>query len=618
MRRFLKPLYILPFLLIMLFNVAILIFITRSKVPPSELRPSMRKHKTNTVVISGKVSFKNYKKGPIVVMASSTLQNGMYLRPDIAVTTIPMPGDFSLAVPKNIGTIYLKALSAPMAFRDQQSGKEDNIGYPIGEYSFGVYKSNPIEIKALGIGDVDIEIDNTISPIMTANKNPTVTISGTVTFDEYKDGRIIVMANDREFTEEGMRSIAITSLSSPGDYSLDVPKDIGDVYIGAGVVSSKRDGIYTGSRMSFFNFYVLNPVKIGSSDIKAVNIVLDSLSPLMESYKGPTVTVSGRINFDEYKGGQIMVMANEKGFMQGDNSYISTIKLSLPGEYSIRVPRDAGKMYIGAVVPIYKLGESTKVMMSKPIPYSGNPLKIGSSDIKYVDIDVTTFQPPPLTATAHKGHTVTISGEVTFKQYKRGQLIVIANDKDFREYDARTISGKVLSSPGKYSFEIPEDIGKVYIGVIALISKGGFVEPTEQMSEPISYLNNPISIASSDIDDIDIDINELNAPPDLMTAYEGPTVTIRGAVEFDKFSEGEIFIEVLKDSAKNRRITGAKISKEGKFSLEVPVSIGAVYIQAIYARNDFRDPDIVIPYTKNPIYIKNSDINDVVININID
>jgi len=114
----------------------------------------------------------------------------------------------------------------------------------------------------------DKRIARPFSKLMDTYNGPTVTVSGEVIFDSYKDGTISIFAR----TEDRARppDIAILTIPKPGKYILKVPKDFGNIYIGA--INTKK-GLEP-EPDDLRDEYVNNPVKIGSSDIDKVDIVI--------------------------------------------------------------------------------------------------------------------------------------------------------------------------------------------------------------------------------------------------------------------------------------------------------------------------------------------------------
>lgn len=104
---------------------------------------------------------------------------------------------------------------------------------------------------------------------------------------------------------------------------------------------------------------------------------------LMSTYQGLTVTISGKIDFPGYKKGQY-IKVNAKSFPGKGLADIAFVDIPQPGAYSLKVPQNIGDVYITAV--ILEPGEKNPSKDSLRGKHKDNPLKIGQSDIKGVDI----------------------------------------------------------------------------------------------------------------------------------------------------------------------------------------------------------------------------------------
>ena len=189
------------------------------------------------VIVSGEVSFEGYKTGNIRISACTKRLSDP---PYIAITEIPEPGKYSLEVPVNIGEIYISA--------DTVLPTEKGIR------AEGEYEKNPLKIEFLDIKGADIAIDTA------------VVIAGEVSFEGYKTGNIRISAYTGRAADPPY--IAITEIPEPGKYSLEVPVNIGKIYISADTVLPTEKGIRAEGK------YEKNPLKIKFLDIKGVDMVI--------------------------------------------------------------------------------------------------------------------------------------------------------------------------------------------------------------------------------------------------------------------------------------------------------------------------------------------------------
>ncbi len=113
---------------------------------------------------------------------------------------------------------------------------------------------------------------------------------------------------------------------------------------------------------------------------------------IMDTYKGVTVTVSGKIDYPGYKAGErIVISVRSHPVSQppaGRSDMLPDIALmtiSHPGNYSLKVPQNIGDIYMTArVIPI---GENIPNKNAPKAKYSGGlPIKVGTKDISGIDM----------------------------------------------------------------------------------------------------------------------------------------------------------------------------------------------------------------------------------------
>lgn len=204
-----------------------------------------------------------------------------------------------------------------------------------------------------------------------------IRVKGEVTFGNYKKGHIAIMVRK----EKDAPPIYTKRIPRPGKYIIDLPKNLGLMYITAANLQEGAKGITKRDPRGEFSG---NPIHIADKGIAGVNIEIiqpKAQHHLMNTYSGPTVNVSGRVIFGQYKEGEITIFARSEGFNNKEEVDISVARISSPGHYTIRVPKDYGKMKIGAVNVI-------KGKVSSKGNYANNPITIGSIDLKGIDIHI--------------------------------------------------------------------------------------------------------------------------------------------------------------------------------------------------------------------------------------
>ncbi len=222
-------------------------------------------------------------------------------------------------------------------------------------------------------------------PLMANYRGPTVTISGNVGFEGFEEGIIVVSVRDYEY-----KDIAAVFLSNPGDFSLKVPLNIGNIFIEALNIQKQNLGRNLPEQVPH-GFYPHNPLLIGTSDVKGINIIISTQLPpeLMSTYKGSAVKISGRVEFKDYKSGLILITARSEDKYKRDlPPDITTAKLTSPGKYELTVPIDIGKIYIEAV----NIKKSDIYRRPPPeSPYgtsSKNPIEVKTKDFTNINITI--------------------------------------------------------------------------------------------------------------------------------------------------------------------------------------------------------------------------------------
>ncbi|MDD4894840.1 MAG: hypothetical protein PHW54_05960 [Candidatus Omnitrophica bacterium] len=207
-----------------------------------------------------------------------------------------------------------------------------------------------------------------------------VTISGKVYCRNCRGGQQIKISARASMGRDAS-DIASVEIPGPGEYSLKIPKNAGDVYLIAAILlpqgkSSARDGATLGTHDG--------GVKVKESDITGVDITIAGYKPAtMATYKGPTVNIYGKIIYPEFKEGQ-QIMISVKSSSRPGPPDIAVLNLPSPGDYSLRVPQNAGDVYIQAIImwPDQRIFSKNNVTLR----YRMNPLRIEDRNIMGVDI----------------------------------------------------------------------------------------------------------------------------------------------------------------------------------------------------------------------------------------
>jgi hypothetical protein len=104
-----------------------------------------------------------------------------------------------------------------------------------------------------------------------------ITISGTVSYDDYDKGEIFIGAFENREALESMGDTidAVSLLWGPGAYLLTIPANSGEVWIGA-IYDANDDGVFAVGAVGGEprGEYTGNPLTVGTENIKNVNITL--------------------------------------------------------------------------------------------------------------------------------------------------------------------------------------------------------------------------------------------------------------------------------------------------------------------------------------------------------
>ena len=217
-----------------------------------------------------------------------------------------------------------------------------------------------------------------------------VTISGTVVYDNYEKGYILISWSRADLGEDGgFLGAAPVTLEKPGLFSIKVPKNVGDIHIGIDYYGSVNNISDIDSKAKVTASTDYGPIKIGSDNVELGDLQLEDEKSLMDDYKGPTVKIAGKVIVNNYDKGLIFIFVkDEKSFKGKITKVIAFKSLAVPEDYAIEVPQGAGNVYIYALNLTTDDPEKANGLMpgTRTGYYAENPLNIKSSDLDNVDI----------------------------------------------------------------------------------------------------------------------------------------------------------------------------------------------------------------------------------------
>lgn len=212
-------------------------------------------YKRSYVTVSGQIIYNEFEKGDIEVYWTPSLNNGP---PKIGeLLYLQKPGFYMFKLPKNYGNIYLCA-------RNRGDVHE----------SFAYFISEPIRIGSKDISRYNL-ILKTNKLLINDYKGETVNISGRVICSYFRDGTIDVCVYRPDYFRKVRLppDIAKVTLPRPGDFTIKVPKDIGEICLLAiNIPQGERNG---NSPLCLRGSYANNPLVIKETDISGIEIIIN-------------------------------------------------------------------------------------------------------------------------------------------------------------------------------------------------------------------------------------------------------------------------------------------------------------------------------------------------------
>jgi hypothetical protein len=230
------------------------------------------------------------------------------------------------------------------------------------------------------------------STLMDTYQGTTVTISGKVVFPAYEQNYQVKIVVETLPTEtENSTLVAIEDLPQPGDYSVEVPKNQGDIYLKVGLLVPAEQSP-TGYRPVKKFARADRYLKVGSFNIRGVDFTIkegERSTPLMDTYQGPTVTISGKVVFSDYKQDQLIKMIIETSPPGAEESVlVAREDLPQPGDYSVEVPKNQGDIYLK--IRVMEPAEEDPTGYRPVVKFArlDRYLKVGSFNIRGVDFTI--------------------------------------------------------------------------------------------------------------------------------------------------------------------------------------------------------------------------------------
>lgn len=217
------------------------------------------RHHRPYVIVSGEVTYDEFAKGEIEILWITKLNWGGPPNPHFpqGVVYMPKPGRYKLRIPKKHDSVYICA-------RNKGNLHE----------SFAYFISDPIKIRGDDIRDYDIVL-KTKKILMDEYKGQTITLSGKVFCRKPKKGIIEVCVYSLDYYRKVRLppDIAKVKLDALGDFSVDIPKNMGEICL---MAVNIPEGEESGNSIKCQRgSYKNNPIIAGSADIENINITIN-------------------------------------------------------------------------------------------------------------------------------------------------------------------------------------------------------------------------------------------------------------------------------------------------------------------------------------------------------
>lgn len=243
------------------------------------------------------------------------------------------------------------------------------------------------------------------------------------------------------------------------------------------------------------------------SEVSADNTAVDVDVVKSEVAVESMVTISGIVVYDNFKKGCIQVFwVKEDGDLESGRPEIGeSVILKEPGIFSIKVPKDVGSINI--VINYYDQFvdvSNINVKTPKVAFISYGPVEIGSDNVELGDLRLEETKKPLMED--YNGLTVRITGKVLVDKYEKGLILILVEDeKSFKEKNPSKIAFKRLVSPGDYTIELPQGVGNVCVYALNVPTNDPEEARGNMPGTRVGYYDgNPINIKSSDLGNIDI------------------------------------------------------------------------------------------------------------------
>ncbi|RME28365.1 MAG: hypothetical protein D6798_02595 [Deltaproteobacteria bacterium] len=506
-----------------------------------------------------------------------------------------------------------------------------------------------------------------------------MTVAGVV---EGESGEIInldIRVPDSE-APGGERGVGRIFLEEPGPFHIEVPKDHGDLLLeafqdpdrdGPGATDpfaslrvDVRDKDIDGLRMVLVPgargmaaahvdvpFKPAAPGERRTVDLATIDMPVNAkgLGPFA-NHEGEFVKLRGTVRAEDDQPVDIDVWVADPAASAGMRNQGKIVLVS-PGEFTIRVPRDAGRIALEAYQDQDADGPTEQDAFARA------ELDVGDADIDDVVLSLRRtgaaahaaagaadqgVAPPPdgrVPFADVEGDTVTVSGVV--RAETDGVIDIDVRVPDADAPGGVRQEGKIrLDGPGVFELEVPVGFGKLELEAFQDLDHNGPDDDdpyarldldvgTRNIQAALDLVAGGRALAASagapPHEDHDDGATAASAttggPGDAFPSYEGERVTISGTIDYD--GDHLVDVDLFKtdpEAPGGRSVAGKLKLKPGEFSFTAPKDFGPLELEA-FVDLEGDGPSADDPagrYEGNPLTVGSSDIDGVVIRIGAD
>lgn len=282
-------------------------------------------------IVSGTVTYDDYESGDIMI----AILNGTPGDPGVDLigsTLISEPGAYSI-----IMSVKMKGEVHMFAWNDVNGNSSPDEGEAAYTAPFNVNGDTTLNFSLAAGGDPDPDQD--VDP-------EDYTVSGTITYDDYASGDILVYVIDGQLGDQGIKVMNYDTLTDgPGFYEIDITYEGDeDLNILAWNDVNGNSGPDDGEAVYYDELTL-----VASTTVQNFTLEVVGLDPQGEG--GDYITIDGEVVFDDYESGDILVMLSEIDLLDESSSAGYTVSsdddwmigmevLDEPGEFAFDIDAD--------------------------------------------------------------------------------------------------------------------------------------------------------------------------------------------------------------------------------------------------------------------------------------